>query len=96
MSQFFTWIATGMRWIGNWSFLEIILVLCVLAIILGVVGTVHEAQIWETFKQEQHCRVVSSSTPTTTTGFDTSGNFVVMTTPGKTGWLCDDGVTYYR
>jgi hypothetical protein len=32
----------------------------------------------------------------TITTIDFNGNVGIGSTSGKTGWLCDDGITYYR
>ena len=59
-----------------------------------------DAQEWETFKEAHHCKVVSKveGDVFNTFGSDSKGGVVVGigSTPDKTGWLCDDGVTYYR
>lgn len=60
----------------------------------------YEQMAWETFQETHHCRKVSSIQGSTVVGMGTGSNGgVVMTvgsTPEQTGWLCDDGVTYYR
>ena len=74
--------------------------------ILGVlfVGAVAVAVIedwnWGQFRQEHHCRVVGKTTPDVGvgTGIGANGQITTVTTvtPGKTGYLCDDGITYWR
>lgn len=59
-----------------------------------------EGDRWETFKTEHRCKIVEVQRSTTSIGIGFSGNgtTVVMpiTNPGRTGWACDDGVTYWR
>jgi len=40
-------------------------------------------EVWLRFREERHCRIVGEMT----------GGYK---TPPKTGWLCDDGKTYWR
>ena len=42
-----------------------------------------EEKVWLQFRREHHCRIVGEMT----------GGYK---TPPKTGWLCDDGKTYWR
>lgn len=71
-------------------------------LIVAVWGLVLEQREWERFKDAHNCRVVGKTFPTTTItiapiiGRDPSVAVGVSTTSGKTGWLCDDGVTYWR
>lgn len=73
-------------------------------VILSIVGLGYviykESQKWENFKQEYHCKIVSEMSSDMTLGVGSSGNggmsVVVVPIPGKTGWLCDDGITYFR
>lgn len=57
---------------------------------------------WERFKIDHHCQVVGkmSGSVVTTVGptFGGQGGIAVGvgSTPDRTGWLCDDGVTYWR
>ena len=59
-----------------------------------------ENKRWETFRIAHQCKVVAhvSGSTTVATGFSSSGNVTItpIIIPSKTGWLCDDGVTYYR
>lgn len=77
-------------------------VLAALVVVLGLVGVAsfQEAKRWDAFKAEHDCKMVSQSAATTSTGvgmgMDGKVGVVSMTTPGKTGWTCDDGVTYWR
>lgn len=76
----------------NW----IIGLLIAVFLALGIYGSVQKNKRWEAFRTEHACKIISRSTPSTGVGLDTAGNMSVMTIEGKTGWLCDDGVTYYR
>ena len=42
-----------------------------------------EEKAWLQFRREHHCRIIGEMT----------GGYK---TPPKTGWLCDDGKTYWR
>lgn len=61
---------------------------------------VHESHEWERFSAAHACKVVAHvrGDVFNTVGVDAKGNVSVGigSTPDKTGWLCDDGVTYYR
>jgi hypothetical protein len=67
---------------------------------LWVVASINESREWEAFKLAHKCKVVAhvSGSTTTAIGFSGSGNMTVtpIHIPEKTGWQCDDGVTYYR
>lgn len=77
-------------------------VVCVCIAILGVAiyAGVTDYREWERFKRTRHCKVVTkiSGDVFNTVGTDFKGNINIgiASTPDKTGWLCDDGVTYYR
>lgn len=71
------------------------------AVIAAIVcASYEEAKRWEAFKIAHQCRKVSyeraTSHPVTTFGANGQAQFGVVTTPGKTGWACNDGITYYR
>lgn len=55
---------------------------------------------WQEFKATHECKIVGQKEGQTSTGFaaTASGNgaIVTTTTPGQTGWLCSDGITYWR
>lgn len=77
-----------------WYFLPVLLV-----VVLGVL-LFQESAEWETFKIDHACKVVAkvqgSVYNTVGVGPKGSPNVGIAVAPGKTGWLCDDGVTYYR
>jgi len=73
----------------------------VLFVVVAVVMSSRETETWEAFKVEHACRVVgktSRSTGVTVNPSAPSGTnpVSVVVISGKTGWLCDDGVTYWR
>lgn len=55
---------------------------------------------WAAFSAEHNCKVVAKISGSTfnTYSVNPQGQMQVGvgSTPDKTGWLCDDGVTYYR
>ena len=65
-------------------------------------SVVEESSRWDAFKREHDCRVVGrmSGDVITTVGPNLGGgggvSVGVGSTPSKTGWQCDDGVTYWR
>lgn len=66
-------------------------VLMVWAILAG-------AKDWTQFRTDHHCRVVGQMDGSTGIGPNMSGNggVSVVFIAGKTGWLCDDGITYWK
>jgi len=75
-------------------------IVILLAIALGL--SFKSEREWAKFKAEHNCKVVGHMSGSVGTGFGPTigGNggmsVVVTSTPGKTGWLCDDGQTYWR
>jgi hypothetical protein len=61
---------------------------------------IDSAARWEAFAAQHECKVVGKVSGSTSVGHDitASGKFgtVITSTPGKTGYLCNDGVTYWR
>lgn len=55
---------------------------------------------WREFMIDHECKKVGEISPSTSTGFGVSSNgsvsFVPISNPGKTGYACNDGVTYWR
>lgn len=68
--------------------------------VLGVVASVNSHDKWEAFRVEHNCRITGRMDGSTDIGFglSTSGSLVTTTTstPSRTGWTCDDGVTYWK
>lgn len=78
---------------------KIIGVAIVLLIAVMVWAIYADSVQWEQFKTDHRCKVVSQVSGTTfnTITYTNNGPVVgVASTPSKTGWQCDDGVTYYR
>ncbi|MGX1957076.1 hypothetical protein [Serratia proteamaculans] len=71
------------------------LLLCLL-----VLAAAAESREWEKFKSDHNCRITGKMDGDVNVGYgvSTSGNAVttINTTPDKTGWTCDDGVTYWK
>lgn len=61
---------------------------------------IQEHKAWEQFRVEQNCRVVAKISGSTGVGPTITGSgdvgVTTISVPGKTGWLCDDGITYFR
>lgn len=66
----------------------------------GLYGAYLSEKEWQQFKLAHNCKVVThvSSQTFNTIGIGTNGQATigVGTIPSQKGWLCDDGVTYYR
>lgn len=86
---------------------RLLLTLCV--VLAGLVPiiiwtSIQEDREWEAFKASQSCKIIAQVSGSTGTGFGTTigtnGQVgfgpVVVSVPGKTGWQCADGVTYWR
>lgn len=72
-----------------------------IAAIIGCIWlSIEEHKQWEEFKAAHACKIVAKvrGEVLTTVGSDSKGNAIIgtTTTADKTGWLCDDGITYYR
>lgn len=63
-------------------------------------AVVQQGKKWQAYKKEHNCVIVGHADGDTfvSTGVDAKGNVVasVGTTMSKTGWKCDDGVTYWK
>jgi len=79
-----------------------VLVLAIIVLIIAIMGSIEESKRWEQFKVEQNCKIVAHIDGSIHTGIApiVGGNggvgVVIASTPSKDGWLCDDGVTYYK
>ncbi|MBB6577968.1 hypothetical protein HNP33_002036 [Comamonas odontotermitis] len=55
---------------------------------------------WETFKTANECKVISKTDSVRLSGSSTGTSDQPVnaqtTTPSKTGWICKDGITYYK
>lgn len=69
-------------------------------IVIAAFAAIEEDRKWDAFKVEHNCKVVAkiNGDVFNTFGTDAKGNMTVGvgSTPDKNGWLCDDGITYYR
>jgi len=74
----------------------IFIIAAIALLALGIWAAVEDSRKWEAFKVARNCKFVAHVRGSTHVGMSTSGNMVVMGESDKTGWLCDDGVTYYR
>lgn len=63
---------------------------------VAITLAVMEAKEWAAFKDAHHCKVVAHIRGDTFNTINADGSVGIGTTPSKTGWLCDDGITYYR
>ena len=80
------------------------LIFLVLLIPVMIYGAVKEQEQWDAFAAANACKKVGEMSGSTQTGvgFGVTANGQIGTvvtttsTPRKTGWLCDDGVTYWR
>lgn len=78
---------------------EGLLVVIIVAIIgLCAWAAIHDTNEWKQFSIAHHCRVVGQMDGSTAVGpsIGGKGGVSVVYVPGKTGWLCDDGITYWR
>jgi hypothetical protein len=74
----------------------VILVGIVTLFVLLIVATVNEGREWEKFKVDHSCKVVAHIKGELFNTVDSRGNVGIGGTSDKTGWLCDDGQTYFR
>jgi Mg2+/citrate symporter len=63
-----------------------------LAIYLGV----QEHKRWEAFRVAHACKVVAEMDGDLITTIGAKGQVSVGSTSDKLGWLCDNGITYYK
>ena len=84
------------EWMIPAGLIAIIVGLCTIVVVVAH----NQSQQWDAFKVEHKCVAVAhiDGTVFNTVGVDAKGGMVVGigSTPSKTGWACDDGVTYYR
>lgn len=71
---------------------------------LSIYATIEESKRWQSFKVANNCKIVAREKGHTSTGIGFGmmingqmGTVVTTSsTPSKTGWICDDGITYWR
>ena len=76
-----------------------VVAIALLLIPLGIYAEWQNVQAWDSYRVDHNCKVVGKTSPTVGVGVTTGPNQigpVILTSPGKTGWQCDDGVTYWR
>ena len=73
-----------------------LILVAIVLIGLSVVLAVEDSKAWNKFKVDHHCKVVAQVSPSNGIGVSSSGNLVTTYESGKQGWLCDDGITYFR
>ncbi len=73
------------------------LIALVVLLVIGalVAAESDEKHKWETFKQEHSCKIVAKIDGETNL-IVTSRDIGVTGSSPKTGWLCNDGITYYK
>jgi hypothetical protein len=85
--------------------LILLLMLLVIATIpLSIAASIEEEHDWREFSEAHNCKKVAEMKGSIQNGVgygltSTGGTGTIFTTtvePDKTGWLCDDGVTYWR
>lgn len=55
-----------------------------------------DAEQWSDFAAKHDCKVISHIKGNVIPTFSMDGKILLTSTPSKTGYLCNDGVTYYR
>lgn len=77
-----------------------LVVFAILLIPLTIYAAYVDAKEWEQFSKEQNCKVVGHKIGQFATGIGvTAGGkvgIVQTRTSSQTGYLCDDGITYWR
>lgn len=72
----------------------------IVAIVALLFLAAKEEKKWDEFKIQHHCKVVAHIDGETFPTFGVGGNgqmtIGVGSTSDKTGWLCDDGIIYYK
>ncbi|OED35623.1 hypothetical protein AB833_29505 [Chromatiales bacterium (ex Bugula neritina AB1)] len=91
---------------NRWEITTVFIGLGVLALLLWGVWALVEIRNneWQAFKEANNCRIVARVKGDVDVGIGTSINsngdinpvFTTDVSPDMTGWLCDDGVTYWR
>jgi len=77
-------------------------IICGLMAVLAflIICAIEEDKKWQKFKEDNQCKVVAhiNGDVFNTYGIDSKGQMTVGigSTSDKTGYLCNDGITYYR
>jgi len=82
------------------AILAIVVASLLFALAAASAALIQEEKEWEKFSADHKCKVVEKIEGTTSTGVglmpDGKIAAITTTTPKKTGYACNDGVTYYR
>jgi hypothetical protein len=78
----------------NWITVAVASALVALVACAVHADRVEEAR-WQKFSVAHHCRIAAKMPGDVFNTFD-GKNVGIGATPDKTGWACDDGVTYFR
>jgi hypothetical protein len=89
-------------WLGRVVLLVIVAVVAMIPIM--IYAGVQEQREWDAFSAAHHCKIVAHMKGDVGVGVGTGVTMegkvgtgtVVVATPDKTAWKCDDGVTYWR
>lgn len=85
-------------WVGRALLVGVSAIL--LVTIASVIGVVVEQRRWEQFKTDHNCKLVGVVESDAMPGYGLTSDgkiaFTISQTPKKEGWLCDDGITYWR
>ena len=92
-------IWTNDTWLGRW-----LLIVSLLTLTLTLAVLHQDVKEWEEFSKAHSCKIVGRTSGDSQvavgpgiTRSGTVGVVIVTTyTSDKTGWLCDDGITYWR
>ncbi|UVE47575.1 hypothetical protein KS461_09895 [Pseudomonas chlororaphis] len=67
---------------------------------LAVWADAEKNRQWKEFARDHECRKIEEISGATSIGYGIASNgqggMITTYTPGKTGWACNDGVTYWR
>ena len=79
------------------TLIEKVIVFTIILIVIAIVtGGINDSKEWQIFVTEHNCKVVSKEVGKSVVTTNYNGSTGTAYIAGKTGWLCDDGVTYYR
>lgn len=83
----------------DWPIISIVAAMVGILIALVASG-IHETRQWEAYRVAHKCVVVAhiDGDVFNTVGTGSNGQVVIGigSTSDKTGWKCDDGITYYK
>lgn len=95
-----SWIRRMWWWHGEWFIAAFGLAMVLAGCSISYLLAAHEAEAWQRFSIEHQCRVVGKMSGDVVIGTGVTANGQVTTTVGvtgdKTGYICNDGVIYWR